>query len=89
MTQTVPRVIANTRQNIRRLGAPAEAEDEVKPVLREWHACFRRATRSEQRHLSCEAILLPPVTEFLDSMTVPAILGTTFSAQSPTALKRY
>lgn len=85
--EMVRTAIANTQRHIGTLVTFAEADDEVKLTTWEQHASPRKVTESKVGPVTCEVSLFPLLTEFLGSMTLSAMMGKAFVAQSPTALQ--
>lgn len=87
MGEMVRTANANTQRNIEMLVTCTGAEDSVKPAAWEQRASPRKVTGSEEGPSLCEVSLFPLLTAFLGSMTLPAMMGKAFAAQSPTTLE--
>lgn len=78
--------IANTQRDTGNLVILTKVRKEVKLATWEPRASPRRVTASGEALLLCEIILFPLLTTFRGSMTLPAMTGKAFVAQSPTAI---
>lgn len=87
MGEMVRSTIANTQLNIATMVTFTEAGDNVKLAAWEQHASPRRVAKSKEEAAWCEVNLFPLLTGFLGSMTLPAMMGKAFVAQSPSALE--
>lgn len=87
MNEMIRKAIAKIARNVEALITFPGVASEAKAASWELHVSPKQFTGSTKGPVAYEVSLFPLLTNFLGSMTLPAMMGETFVAQSPTVVE--